>query len=237
MKTTKKLICVAVCLVVAGIALASVTFNPTTGVGFVGKGDVQTALGLNNAQMQALITANLTTSGLIAFTYQSVDTYEVINAWATGNPDNPVSLSSHLQTVTTTVSVNSVIAFDPRKVNGQQQYTGFNLTGFGEENIEGEIPTVSPTVTYVTFTWTTQEWDGTYDTVPNPNYNGHNSPTIQVKHYVDVTHETDQLPVDENGNLYTEGNNKAVLSVTLLDSVGNLFVNRVLLPITPPVTP
>jgi hypothetical protein len=76
---------------------------------------------------------------------------------------------------------------------------------------------VSPTVPGgVTFTWTTHEWDGTYETVSNPNYNGHNSPTVQVKHYVEVSHTSDQLPAykDENGNLvlYTEGNNKAVLS-------------------------
>jgi hypothetical protein len=236
MKTYKALIGAAICLAVAGVALAVVTFNPADGTGFVGKGDVQTALGLNNAQMQGLIQ-----SGGVSFTYVTKDTYEVVNAWATGNVDNPVSLNYHTATVTTSVNVNSTVAFDPRKVNGQQQYTGFNLTGFGTKVVEGTIPEVSPTITYVAFTWTTQEWDGTYDTIPNPNYNGHNSPTIEVKHYVTVTHETDQLPAyyDENGNLvlYSEGNVKAVLSVTLLDSIGGLFVNNVALPITPPVTP
>jgi hypothetical protein len=232
MKTYKALIGAAICLAIAGIVLASVTFDPATGTGFVGKGDVQTALGLNNAQMQSLIQ-----SGGVSFTYQTVDTYEVVNAWATGEIDKPVSLNYHTATVTTSVNVNATVASEARKVNGQQQYTGFNLIGFGAKVVDGEIPVVSPTVTYVTFTWTTQEWDGTYDTVPNPNYNGHNSPTIQVKHYVTVTHETDQLPVDENGNLYTEGNNKAVLSVTLLDSTGGLYVNDVQLAWPPVVTP
>jgi hypothetical protein len=42
----------AAMLVASTAAIAAVTFNPETGEGFVGKGDVQTALGLNNAQLQ-----------------------------------------------------------------------------------------------------------------------------------------------------------------------------------------
>jgi hypothetical protein len=214
-------------LSLAQTSLATVTFDPDSGVGFVGKGDVQLALGLNNAQMQDQ-------ANYVVFTYEATDTYEVVNAWASGNPGNPVSLNYHTATVTTSVAVNCTVAYDPRQVKGQKQFTGFNLTGFGSKVVDGTVPTVSPTVTYVTFTWTTQEWDGTYDTVPNPNYNGHNSPTIDVKHYVTVTHETDQLPAyyDENGDLvlYSEGNIKAVLSVTLLDSNDGLLVNGVLLP-------
>lgn len=39
----------------AGVVLATITFNPPPGdcTGFVGKGDVQTACGWNNAQLQA----------------------------------------------------------------------------------------------------------------------------------------------------------------------------------------
>jgi hypothetical protein len=219
MKTWKTLMGAAICLAVAGIAFAAVTFDPATGTGFVGKGDVQTALGLNNAQMQAQAES-------LEFTYVTVDTYQVVNAWATGNPDNPVSLNSHTATVTTTVSVNSTVAYDPRQVKGQKQFTGFNLTGFGDDYaVVGEIPEVSPTVTYVTFTWDEQVWTGEWTTDPVTGK--------KVKVYETVTHETDQLPVDENGNLYMEGNNKAVLSVTLLDSVGGLFVNDVALPIMP----
>jgi hypothetical protein len=224
MKMCRVLIGVAICLAVAGIVLASVTFDSATGIGFVGKGDVQTALGLNNAQMQAQAAS-------LVFTLVKVDTYEVVNAWATGNPDNPVSLNSHTQTVTTFCNVSASVLYDART---HKQVDGFNLTGWnGVPIVVGTVPVPSPTVTYVTFTWTTQEWDGTYDTVPNPNYNGHNSPTIQVKHYVDVPHESDQVPVDENGNLYTEGDNKAILSVTLVDSTGSLYVNGVQLPWPP----
>jgi hypothetical protein len=39
-------------LVVAGSALAAITFDPATGTGFVGKGDVQLVYGWNNKQAQ-----------------------------------------------------------------------------------------------------------------------------------------------------------------------------------------
>jgi hypothetical protein len=42
----------ALALAVAGPASASVTVNPETGIGFVGKGDVQTAMGWNNDVLQ-----------------------------------------------------------------------------------------------------------------------------------------------------------------------------------------
>jgi hypothetical protein len=205
------LIAVIGIVLVAGLAYATVTFNPTTGVGFVGKGDVQIAFGWNNA------TAQQQTNN-VAFTYVTTDTYEVVNAWASGNPDNPVSLNSHTATVTTIVGVNSEVAYEARQKN---QYTGYNLKGWGTVTVDGEVPEVSPTVTYVTFTWDEQVWTGEWTTDPVTGK--------KVKVYVTVTHETDQLPAyyDEDGNLalYTEGNNKAVLSVTLLDSVGGLFVS------------
>ena len=97
---------------------------------------------------------------------------------------------------------------------------------------------MSAAVAYETFSWDTTAWDGTYDEVTNPDFDstkpikGNNTPTIQVKHYVTTTHTTDQMPVDEVGNLYTEGNNKAVVSVKKIDSTGGLFVNGVALPNT-----
>ena len=164
----------------------------------------------------------------MTFTYVTTDTYEVVNAWATGNADNPVSLNAQLQTVTTKVGVNAALNGDPRKVNGQQQFTGFILNEFTSKVVDGTIPVVSPTVTYVTFTWTTQEPTGNWITDPVTGK--------KVKEYVPVTHESDQVPAyisgyDESGkpiySLYTEGNNKAVLSVTLLDSTGGLYANYI----------
>ncbi|ALC89376.1 hypothetical protein AM500_05950 [Bacillus sp. FJAT-18017] len=56
--------------IMAGSVFASVTFDASTGTGFVGKGDVQTVLGWNNSQLQA-------GAGGLKFTYVTVDTYEV----------------------------------------------------------------------------------------------------------------------------------------------------------------
>lgn len=213
-------------------AHANVTFDPTGSItpswssgayGFVGKGDVQTALGFNNAKMQAEINN-------VQFTYVSQDTYEVVNAWASGNADNPVSLNYHEVTVTTVVNLNDTLAYNPRQ--SPNQYTGFDLTGISSV-AGGTVPVVSPTVTYVTFSWNEQVWTGEWTQVPkldkdgNQVYDKDGNPVYQNgdKIYDTVTHTTDQLPVDENGNLYTEGDNKAVLSVTLLSSIGNLFVS------------
>jgi len=165
-----------------------VNYSPTTGTGFVGKGDVQTVLAMNNAQLQKA-------AGSLVFTYVLTNTYEVVNAWASGNVDNPVSLNYHTATVTTIAVLNDVVTYLSRN-NPKSDVTGFNLTGFGATTVTGTIPVPSPT----------------------------------------VTHTTDQLPAyyDANGNLalYLGGDNKAILSVTLLDSVGGLFVNGVALPIT-----
>ena len=37
---------------ISAAALASVTFDPNTGTGFVGKGDIQVPMGWNNKQLQ-----------------------------------------------------------------------------------------------------------------------------------------------------------------------------------------
>ena len=192
----KKLLGIGIILTVlitliGGPVAASVTFNPGTGSWFVGKGDVQTAFGWNNTLLQ-------TNASGVTFMYQTTATYEVITAWATGTPAAPISLHSHLETVTTTVGTSAAVNGDSRQTKGQKQFTGFNLSGFNAVTTAGEVPQVSGTVSYVTYTWTDRKG---------------------------VTNETDQLPVDENGNLYMEGNNKAVLSVTLLDSTGGLYAS------------
>lgn len=48
----------------AAVAYADVTFDPATGTGFVGKGDVQSAFGWNNKQLQ-----NNATAGYVRFAY------------------------------------------------------------------------------------------------------------------------------------------------------------------------
>lgn len=61
----------AAVILTASAAGAAVTFDPATGTGFIGKGDVQTALGWNN---KALQTAEA--NGGIAFTYKAVTEQE-----------------------------------------------------------------------------------------------------------------------------------------------------------------
>ena len=179
----------------AAAAYAAVTFDPATGTGFVGKGDVQLALGLNNAQLQAQ-------AGSLVFTYATTTTYKVTEVWATGNPNQPKSLNSHEVEVTTIAGVNGSIAYDPRR---QNQVTGFNLNGFSSLTVTGTVP-VPDEVYYVTYTWTDNKG---------------------------VVHTTDEMPVDGEGNLYTEGNRKAVASVEVISSTSVLYVNGVELPITP----
>ena len=205
-----------------------VNYSPTTGTGFVGKGDVQTVLAMNNAQLQKA-------AGSLVFTYVLTNTYEVVNAWASGNVDNPMSLNHHTATVTTTAVLNDVVTYLSRN-NPKSDVTGFNLTGFGATTVTGTIPVPSPTVTYVTFSWDEHVWTGTWTQVACPTPKDPTKICNGVKIYTTVTHTTDQLPAyyDANGNLvlYLGGDNKAILSVTLLDSVGGLFVNGVALPIT-----
>lgn len=188
------LLAILAAMLLVAPALAAVNFDSDTGKGFVGKGDVQIALGLNNAQMQAQATS-------VKFTYVTTDTYTVTEVWATGNPDQPKSLSSHDISKTTTVGVNAQINGVARP--GPNQYTGFNLNGFiGTPVVSGTLPEVD-TVNFVPYTWTDKQGN---------------------------TYTTDEMPVDENGNLYTEGNNKAIVSVEKFDSTGGLYVNGVLLP-------
>ena len=42
--------------------------------------------------------------------------------------------------MTTTVGVNAAVNADPRKVKGQQQWTGFNLNGIIPESVSRPAP-------------------------------------------------------------------------------------------------
>lgn len=101
-------------------ALAAVTFDPVSGMGFVGKGDVQLAYGWNNAQLQS-------NAAGVTFKYDSVDSYVVTCEWFTGPASNR---RSHQVDHNKSTSVLSQIAYEARK-NSQGQITGFNLTGLG----------------------------------------------------------------------------------------------------------
>lgn len=106
----------AAALALATPATAAVTFDPGTGTGFVGKGDVQLAFGWNNSQLQ-------TQAGGVSFATVSETVSE--QSWECTNTKNEKTQERERTTTTTTSGVVSHVARD-----GKKQVTGFNLTGY-----------------------------------------------------------------------------------------------------------
>jgi hypothetical protein len=96
-------------------AFATITFNPTTGVGFVGKGDVQYTFGWNNQQLQS-------GAGSVQFRANSEVVTEV--SWICTNSNNE---NIQERARTTTTSIQGLVDNIARERN---QITGFNLTGY-----------------------------------------------------------------------------------------------------------
>ncbi|CAM3854092.1 hypothetical protein [Mesobacillus thioparans] len=117
----------------ASSSLAAVTYDSSAGTGFVGKGDVQQALGWNNAELQKQ-------AKNLVFTYETVNTYAVTVTWTTGEGTRGEKV--HNVTNQNTVTLSSGVTYDPRKSN---QFTGFNITGIdktenGELQVGDEYP-------------------------------------------------------------------------------------------------
>jgi hypothetical protein len=109
-------------MVFTGAALAAVTFDPATGTGFVGKGDVQEVFGWNNKQLQD-------NAGSIQFRASS----EVIEetTW-TCKRDAGEQTQERATTITTTTQ--GVLSHEERFRN---QITGFILDGYdGSETVD-----------------------------------------------------------------------------------------------------
>ena len=123
------MICGLAALVAAG-ASAAVTFDPATGTGFVGKGDVQLALGLNNRQVQ---------TAALDFTYSAIETADVTCEWDTETGGKVSKTIHHVVVNQKEAVVNSTVAYDARIRN---QITGYNLTGFSSYSSTGSIPEV-----------------------------------------------------------------------------------------------
>jgi hypothetical protein len=126
-----KILMGAIGATMATVALATVTFNFSTGVGFVGKGDVQTAFGWNNAAAQK------NTPG-VSFTYQASDVYDVECYWETTTGNGNIIV--HDITIPKHRNINATIAYDART---HKQVDGFNLTGFNGGEIDDKpVPQV-----------------------------------------------------------------------------------------------
>jgi len=114
--------------VLAVISVYALQFDPNTGVGFVSKGQVQSAFGWNNAQLQQ------NASG-ITFTYDSTQDYEAVCQYFATNGSQVTHVTVNMHT-----AVIGNITYETR---GNRQVTGFNLTGYGSsQHTGGEIPVV-----------------------------------------------------------------------------------------------
>ncbi|NKX54692.1 hypothetical protein [Arthrobacter mobilis] len=120
----------AATLALAAPAAAAVTFDPGTGQGFVGKGDVQLAFSWNNSQLQS------NASGL-SFTYESETTYDAVCEWVTG--EGKKGQKTHTVPQKKKTSLESTVVYEARTKN---QITGFTLTGIGSTTTTGTVPTV-----------------------------------------------------------------------------------------------
>ncbi len=127
---SKRVLVFAAAALACAAALATVTFDTSTGNGFVGKGDVQSAFGWNNADLQARAAG-------VTFTYEFTDSYTAVCTWTTGEgtPGERVHNVSH----TTGVAIDDNVTYRPRV---HMQIDGFILTGFEGTFDSGEVPVV-----------------------------------------------------------------------------------------------
>ena len=117
-------------LSIATAAFAAVSFDPATGMGFVGKGDVQLAFGWNNAKLQQ-------NAGGVTFSYEATDTYSAVCSFITG--EGTRGEKTHNVSIPRHTGVNSAIQYDART---HKQIDGFILTGLGATTTEGTVPVV-----------------------------------------------------------------------------------------------
>jgi hypothetical protein len=131
----KALLVSALLVMMVGIVWATVTFDSSTGTGFVGKGDVQIAFGWNNQTLQR-------NAAGVTFTYNATDTYAATCTWITG--EGTRGERTHNVDIPRHTSVNSTIGSLGRNnssgLNGPN--TGFILTGYGATVTDGTVPVV-----------------------------------------------------------------------------------------------
>lgn len=131
MKYKLAFVAAAAVAAIATAAYATVTFDPNTGTGFVGKGDLQLAFGWNNAAAQQNIPS-------VTFTYASQETYTAVCTWTTGEGTNGERV--HNVDHNKTVGVSGQVQYSVRQ---HQQIDGIYLTGFtGTLSESGTVPVV-----------------------------------------------------------------------------------------------
>jgi opacity protein-like surface antigen len=131
----KMIIAAAAAALASTAAYAAVTFEPSTGAGFVGKGDVQLAYGWNNSALQNKAAA-------VSFNYVENDHYDVTCEWDTVTGGKKSKTIHHSVTVKRKTKLNSAVAYDLRLRN---QITGFTLKGFSSSDTTGTEPSIGDT--------------------------------------------------------------------------------------------
>jgi hypothetical protein len=104
-------------LLSATMAFATVTFDANSGVGFVGKGDVQMSFGWNNAQLQSRASS-------LSFDYIDHRRFDFTCVWTSGNDRHQVT---HAVDQFRTSHLNNSVAYEARS---QKQVSGFILNGY-----------------------------------------------------------------------------------------------------------
>ena len=125
---------------VSAVSMANVSFDSSTGMGFVGKGDIQSSFGLNNNQLQAILTGCADYESAtcnLDFDYSSVDVYSATCTWITG--EGTRGEHTHVKEIPRHTRVNGTVGYDSRR---QTQVSGFILTGFGQVSSSGTTPVV-----------------------------------------------------------------------------------------------
>lgn len=162
---TIRILAAAAALAASTAALAEVSFNPSTGTGFVGKGDVQLAFGWNNATLQR-------NAGSVTFTYATTATYEVTCEWNTytnGNKNHEAKTIPHKEVDGLSIASRALAAKDLR-TNKQGDVTGFNLIGYtSAAPTGGAVPTVGDA------TWCNAHGMGPLE---NPNTDSHDGAVV-----------------------------------------------------------
>lgn len=105
---------------IATAAYAAVTFDPETGTGFVGKGDVQEPFGWNNKQLQD-------NASDVGFSFTDQATYSITCQTTAG----PVTVTNTFFRVR---NVNREVTYEART---QKQISGFKLLEYGVSSESG----------------------------------------------------------------------------------------------------
>lgn len=118
-------------LALGGAAFAAVIFDPTTGEGFVGKGDVQLTFGWNNKALQD-------NANTVRFQVVSEVVTEV--SWTCTNSNND---NEQVRQQTTTTTIEGLVESVARE---RRQVTGFILEGYDGDPVDGGSETDGPAI-------------------------------------------------------------------------------------------